>query len=217
MNKTPRNTWSNYNENSERYFNEYKKNYFSKIHRQFLKYLPYKIKSSILDIGCGSGRDAHSLAKRGYLVTAVDPSTEMLRLAKTKNSHPNINWLNDSLPQLKSLEENTYDFILLSAVWMHIPANERGESLGRLYDLLTENGRLAITLRIGQPDPERMMYPISLEELLMLASQKNLTPIYTSRENRDSFNRSNIFWRKIILEKTTHNQKESIRLPTSST
>jgi SAM-dependent methyltransferase len=37
--------------------------------------------ASILDVGCGTGRHAVELAKRGYVVTGVDLSTEMLAQA----------------------------------------------------------------------------------------------------------------------------------------
>jgi len=45
----------------------------------FLSYLrPY---ASILDAGCGSGRDTLYLTSRGYRVTAFDYSPEMVKLA----------------------------------------------------------------------------------------------------------------------------------------
>lgn len=39
---------------------------------------------SILDLGCGTGNHALRLAQRGYLVTGVDRSEEMLEIARSK-------------------------------------------------------------------------------------------------------------------------------------
>lgn len=40
--------------------------------------------ASILDVGCGTGRHAVELARRGYMVTGVDISAQMLAKAKDK-------------------------------------------------------------------------------------------------------------------------------------
>ena len=42
----------------------------------------------ILDIGCGTGRHAIELAKRGYRVTGFDLSEGQLRLAEKKRLRP---------------------------------------------------------------------------------------------------------------------------------
>jgi hypothetical protein len=127
----------------------------------------------------------------------------MLTLAQTKNNHKNIRWVNDCLPSLSTLNKNVYDLALLSAVWMHIKPNERGISLKRISDLLKVDGRLAITLRMGTPDSKRMMYPVSIEELLAQSDRANLEPIYISRQTKDSLNRNEITWKKIVLQKKT--------------
>jgi 2-polyprenyl-3-methyl-5-hydroxy-6-metoxy-1,4-benzoquinol methylase len=44
----------------------------------------------ILDIGCGTGRHALELAKRGYRVTGIDLSEPMLRRAKEKATAENL-------------------------------------------------------------------------------------------------------------------------------
>ena len=46
-------------------------------------------------------------------------------------SHPNVTWLDDSLPELSRLRAlgHRFDLVLLSAVWMHVPrASESGPS-----------------------------------------------------------------------------------------
>jgi len=194
-------TWASYDFESAKYFENYSKLYFSNVHRQFIKFLPKSANAKILDIGCGSGRDALSLARRGYQLTAVEPSTKMLELAKAKNNHKNIRWLNDSLPHLSVLHENTYDFILLSAVWMHIAPEEREASIKRMSELLNRDGHLAITLRIGAPDPLRMMYPIFTNDLLTQSKKAGLTLVYSSRETKDSLKRDEVKWKKVVLKK----------------
>lgn len=194
-------TWANYDSESTKYFDDYNRLYFSNIHRQLIQFLPTIASAKILDIGCGSGRDALSLARRGYKVTAVEPSNKMLALAKKNNNHRNIVWVDDSLPHLASLRDNTYDFILMSAVWMHIAPKDRNLSMRRLGDLLKAGQHVAITLRIGAPDPKRIMYPTSIEEIIELSSELSLSPIYISRETKDSMNREEIIWKKIVLQK----------------
>jgi 2-polyprenyl-3-methyl-5-hydroxy-6-metoxy-1,4-benzoquinol methylase len=56
----------------------------------FKKYLKSKPKT-ILDCGSGTGGHAILLAKRGYEVTGIDLSEEMINIAKEKASKNNVN------------------------------------------------------------------------------------------------------------------------------
>ena len=47
--------------------------------------------SHILDVGCGTGRHAHELARRGYQVTGIDISEGMLNEARKVPS--DVNWV----------------------------------------------------------------------------------------------------------------------------
>jgi len=57
--------------------------------------------SSVLDVGCGTGRHAIELAKRGYAVTGLDLSSEMLSraaaAAKAENVH--VEWIRSNATQ----------------------------------------------------------------------------------------------------------------------
>ena len=116
--------WQIYGTNSEQFFHNYEKLSFAKIHRAFLRFLPPK-GANCLDIGAGSGRDAIAMAKRGYSVTAVEPSNALRHLAETTHRHPRIRWVDDYLPELKRIKafNEKYQFILLSAVWNHLQTN----------------------------------------------------------------------------------------------
>jgi cyclopropane fatty-acyl-phospholipid synthase-like methyltransferase len=62
--------------------------------------------SHILDIGCGTGRHAIELAKRGYQVTGVDISSGMLAEAEkaAREADVKINWINADAVKFTSTE-----------------------------------------------------------------------------------------------------------------
>lgn len=68
-----------YNQNAKQYYKSTVSLDFSDNRDRFLKYLPAA--GHILDFGCGSGRDTKAFLKKGFLVTAVDGSKEMCKLA----------------------------------------------------------------------------------------------------------------------------------------
>ncbi len=194
-------TWGNYDRDSETFFQTYEGLNFSKIHRAFLPYLPTK-GARCLDIGSGSGRDAFAMAKRGYKITAVEPSSAMLHLAKIKHHHPNISWIEDSLPELRHVvaRNEKYKFILLSAVWMHIHPAERDCALKTLASLVATDGFIALTIRIGPASPERMMHHITIDDFIEQARSQGLEQEYVGRKTNDVMKREDITWRKIILK-----------------
>jgi ubiquinone/menaquinone biosynthesis C-methylase UbiE len=86
------------------------------IEKVFRRYGKNKIRT-ILDLGCGTGNHAFPLAKRGYEVTGVDRSENMLARARLKLS--NIKSPSQPLPvfvqgDLRSLElEREFDAVLM--------------------------------------------------------------------------------------------------------
>ena len=57
-----------------------------------------------------------------------------------------VQWLDDSLPNLKAIIEKTFDIILVSAIQMQLSPDEQSKSLKTINNLLNENGYLVITL-----------------------------------------------------------------------
>lgn len=66
------------------------------LERWLLPYLPPRAR--ILDLCCGTGQLAQALAQRGYLVTGIDGSEEMIRFARA--NAPDVEFLIQPGPAL---------------------------------------------------------------------------------------------------------------------
>jgi SAM-dependent methyltransferase len=123
---------------------------FADVHRHVLHLLPWP-PASVLDIGSGTGRDAAGLADLGHLVTAVEPTAALRLRAQRLHPSPRIEWIDDSLPDLPVLSSRgqTFDVVMLTAVWMHLDATERVRAMPTVAGLLRTGGLMALTQRHG--------------------------------------------------------------------
>ncbi|HEY0063846.1 MAG TPA: class I SAM-dependent methyltransferase [Telluria sp.] len=188
-----------YDNNAQELVLQYESLSFEEVHASLMDLLPAP-GTTILDVGAGSGRDAAWLAAHGYDVVAVEPSAAMRTRGQTLHPSTRIHWLSDSLPELTHVRRLglTFDLILLSAVWMHVPPTSRERALRRLSTLLAPNGRIAISLRLGTPDTARAMYEVSLQELSALSQQFGLRMVRTA-ESPDKLGRAGIAWATAVL------------------
>lgn len=188
-----------YDEHAPRLVQQYESLPFEEVHAGLLDMLPAQ-GGTVLDVGAGSGRDAAWFAASGCDVVAVEPSDAMLAHARALHPSNRIHWISDSLPDLANVRRLglSFDLILLSAVWMHIPPPARQRSLRKLATLLAPKGRIAISLRLGTPDTERAMYAVSLAELASLAQQFGLRVVRTS-DSQDRLGRAEVSWTNVVL------------------
>lgn len=100
-----KNEWETFfDEHAKRYMNEaFTKNTAKEV-EFILEELKLKPGSSILDIGCGTGRHSLELANRGFKVTGVDISLGMLAEAKKASTEANarIRWVHADATKFKS-------------------------------------------------------------------------------------------------------------------
>jgi SAM-dependent methyltransferase len=151
-----------------------------------------------LDVGAGSGRDAAWLASLGYEVVAAEPAGGM-RIEGARR-HPGLRWVDDRLPALTAVHRLglSYDLVLLSAVWMHLPPVERPRAFRKLVTLLKPGGVLVLTLRGGPGEPERAMHPTSLGEIEALAREHGLAVLRVLDEP-DRLRRACVAWTSVVL------------------
>ena len=157
-----------YNANAIELSQQYLSKSFEQVHKSWSQFLPSIIENPnarILDLGAGAGRDAKYIAEQAakkhqtentIQVYAVEPATDLASIGKQTTQNLKVKWVEDSLPALNAItkKEISFDLILLSAVWMHIPPNERTRSIRKLANLLKPGGKLVISLRHGQTEDD---------------------------------------------------------------
>ena len=119
---------------------------------KFLSYL--KPKASVLDVGCGAGEKSVYMAKKGFDVTGIDFSEEMIRL--TKEQLPMAKFYIKDIKKPLGLE-NTFDGIFAFAVLLHISKDEVVRVLKNMIEPLKTNGYFFVAvkeLRPGKEDEE---------------------------------------------------------------
>jgi SAM-dependent methyltransferase len=148
---------------------------FRKTQDARLRLLP-KPPRRLLDIGAGTGRDAAGFAALGYDVVATEPVAEMRRGAIALHPDRRIEWLDDSLPELARLSRrrDRFDIVMMTAVWMHLDADERRRGMKTVAALLKPRGTLIMTLRYGPVPPGRRMFEVSTHETIALARAQGL-------------------------------------------
>lgn len=192
-----------YSNNAHQLIEQYDSIKFEDVHKEIVDLLQnHSIK--VLDIGSGSGRDSNWFASKDHKVTAIEPAKNLRINAAIKYPSSNIEWIDDSLPNLASTLAlgSKYELIWLSAIWMHIPPDKRKVAFSNIIKLLDKNGLIMISLRHGNSPPERPMFPNSIKELEDLAETHNLKVIYTTNnKNQDELGRKDVLWETVLLSK----------------
>jgi len=173
---------------------------FGDVHGALLHLYP-QAPSDVLDIGAGTGRDAAALARLGHRVTAVEPTAELRAYGEQAHGGLGISWLDDGLPGLPSLlaRGQRFDLVLLTAVWMHLDAQERRLGMAALARLVKPQGRIAFSLRHGPVPAGRRMFDVSGAMLADEARPHGLLPVF-SATTPGLFGRSDVSWTRVLLK-----------------
>jgi SAM-dependent methyltransferase len=171
-----------YADEAEDLFKRYESIPAADAHRAVLHLIP-AAPSRVLDIGSGTGRDAAWFASMGHRVVAVEPTDAMRLPAMALHPSLQIEWLNDSLPELALVRTRgeRFDLVMLTAVWMHLDAQQRQRAMPNLGALVREGGTVIMKIRHGPVPAGRRMFEITPEETIELARMQDLHPILNLR------------------------------------
>ncbi|MFA5947258.1 MAG: class I SAM-dependent methyltransferase [Patescibacteria group bacterium] len=100
----------------------------------------------ILDIGCAYGRDSRSFADAGMRVEGIDGSEAMVE--KAQKLVPEGKFFTGDIRSVP-LEEQKYDGMWASGLFVHIPKQDISALLEKLNGALAEKGKLYGSIYLG--------------------------------------------------------------------
>lgn len=134
-----------YDNNAEKFCSSTVDLDLNEIYQRFLSYLPKT--GTLLDAGCGSGRDAFAFKRAGYDVVAFDASLEMVKQAGGLLEQPVLHM------RFEDMEfENEFDGIWACASLLHVSREDLPHVLHQLAKALKPSGILYVSFKYGETD-----------------------------------------------------------------
>jgi len=187
-----------YNKYAAKEFEETVNQDMSEIMREFLNYLEEG--DTILDLGCGSGRDSLTLYELGYDVTPLDASSEMCKLAEI---HTGLDVLQMTFEQIDF--DDVFDGIWACASLLHTPKKELSGILTKIARALNEKGILYMSFKLGDFEGfrgERYFSDFTEDSISQLLRENGRFEILKLWETEDiRSGHSDVRWLNVLAKK----------------
>lgn len=104
----------------------------------------------VLDVGCGSGRDAAIIGGKGFSVIGLDLSEKLLAIAR--NNHPEIEFVRASMTDLP-FPNSSFDGLWVHASLLHLETDVQvHNALSEFHRVLTDQSIVHLTLKSRDAD-----------------------------------------------------------------
>ncbi len=104
-------------------------------------------KASILDVGCGPGRDARIFANKGYEVIGVDLSKNMIAAARKRVKNAKFKVMD--IVNLK-FKDNFFDGVWANAILMHLPKKDVTKAISEIRRVIKNKGIFYLSVKEGK-------------------------------------------------------------------
>ena len=155
--------------------------------------------STVLDVGCGSGRDMLWLTERGFHCTGLERSPDLAALAR---QHTDLLVIEADFESYDFSRMNM-DAVLLIGALVHLPHDRFSPVLSNIIKALKPDGRALITMKQGQGRQEledgRVFYLWEREYLFSMFKRSGL--IYIDFSAQSSQVRKTDIWMSFVLQK----------------
>ena len=152
------------------------------------------------------GRDAAGFAALGHSVMAVEPTAELRTCVIGLYASSRIEWLDDGLPELSLLSERgeTFNVVMLTAVWMHLDEQQRRHAMPRVVALVRPGGMMMISLRHGPVPDGRRIFDVTAAETVRLAHAQEMACVQHLEAGDGLLNRRGVTWDRLAFRKDDH-------------
>lgn len=138
-----------YNENAASLVKKYESAKVQKLQELLLSC--FRPGSRLLELGCGSGRDASFMAEKGFRVTAVDGSDQMIKAARIQ--HPSLKESLHTVMVPKGLSKmGEFDGIYSIAFLMHLSRKDIETTLKKANQMIRNKGKLFFSVPFKRQD-----------------------------------------------------------------
>ncbi|MCD8481288.1 MAG: methyltransferase domain-containing protein, partial [Verrucomicrobia bacterium] len=164
---------------------------------------------SLLDVGCGSGRDLAAFAEEGFDVRGIEPVDAFRRVAERDYPALRGRLTAGSLPDDIPFDAGTFDVIHCAAVLMHLPSEQWLNAIFTLRNLLKPEGILHLSfspIRSGL-DPQhrspdgRLFTPILPEQVRTFIQRAGFR-LLSEEQTQDSMGRPDIQWVSMLAKRS---------------
>lgn len=152
---------------------------------RFLSHLPAK--ASILDAGCGSGRDLKYFLSRGHIALGIDASAALVQMAAEYSGAP------CEVARIESIShEERFDGIWACASLLHFPRDAFRPALRCLNRALKRGGTLFMAVQEGQGEailPDGRLYVYYSEDDIRMsldAAGLAVDEVWTTRNSAEA-------------------------------
>lgn len=210
QNKSENSTLAYYRENAKNLAKRYETAQMDNLNELLLKWLPEKSASKeapeILELGCGSGREAAFLLSQGYDVIGIDGSLNLIEEAK--KFHPELGGrlFCRTIPDELNFDRK-FDALISIAVLMHFDEKQIEVTLRKATGLLRQKGRFIFSVCIertglenGFDIQQRRFTLLSSDKWKELCDSAGLKIIH-EKINSDGLNRGGVEWLSCVCQK----------------
>ena len=184
-----------YNDNADRYYQTTISADLDSARNRFAAYLPPA--ATVIDIGCGSGRDVRAFCDMGFKATGLDASEKLVRLATERVGIKVIN-----ADMSSWIAEEPYDGIWCCASLMHLDDEECRRFFANLDHNLKPCGVLYISVKsgieTGVDEAGRYLRNFTEEEMRKLTGTVPGLQIRELWYTQDTLKRNDFRWLNII-------------------
>jgi len=161
----------------------------------------YPEKGKVLDLGCGQGRDAISLARLGFEVVGIDHSEVGIQQLNQIAQKENLNLVGEvgDIYQVANHEE--YDFILLDSMF-HFAKKDKKREVELIRTILTEvKSGCFIVVCIVDSGTKVETLKKQFDDKIAVNTISDIKFKYTY-EDQDNEHKSEMDYRLMVVEKT---------------